>query len=71
MDHAKTCWAEGLVLPIEQVEALTLVSEESARRGGERRSELDPHDVDSWPAVLEESSQLDLAERVRQIRSVG
>jgi hypothetical protein len=77
MDSARTCWAEGMNLPDEQVEALTLVSEEAGRReafaGGVAGDALllAPWDVDSWPLVLEERGWNDLAAWVREIRETA
>ena len=71
----RTCWAEGMGLSEEEVEALTLVSEEAGRReraaGGVASGALllAPYDVDAWPTALEERGWLDLAARVREIRA--
>jgi len=52
----------------EQVEALTLVSEESAARAGDSRPELPLTDVwGAWPVALEIAGQHDLADRVRAL----
>lgn len=84
MDSARTAWAEGMGLPEEQIEALTLVSEEATRQrdyaiagtGGHGAQtalvanlHLPPGDVDEWPAILEEAGLDELAERVREVRS--
>lgn len=67
MEHERTAWAEGLGLAEETVEALTLISEESARRAGEQRPELDPRDLYSWSSALADAGQRDLAERVDRL----
>lgn len=67
MDSARTAWAEGIEgLSEEQIEALTIVSEEAARRGLD--VDLDPRDAwSSWPPALDDAGADDLADRVREI----
>lgn len=68
MAPERTCWAEGVGLTQEQIEALTLISEEVKARGLEVG--LDPRDVwAAWPPALSEVGAVDLADRVRQIEA--
>lgn len=73
MDSARTCWAEGMGLSEENVEALTLISEEASRRAmaNEDRAEvpvLPPGDVwGAWPSELKSFGYHDLADRVRAL----
>ena len=67
MESERTCWAEGMGLTTDEVEALTLVSEEARRRGLDL--DLDPRDVDGWAASLSAAGADDLADMVREVRS--
>jgi len=72
LEAERTVWAEGPGLAAEQVEALTLIAEESHRRAGDARPELDPHDVwSAWPVALDAAGQGDLADRVRALESAS
>jgi len=64
----RTCWAEGLGLTEEQIEALTLIGEEAAARNTSRYLDLNPRDVwGAWPPALREAGLADLAERVERL----
>lgn len=72
MDSARTAWAEGTGLDAETIEALTLISEEAARRavdeGIPESPMLPPGDVwNAWAPELDSFGYEDLADRVRAL----
>jgi len=68
MASERTVWAEGMQLSDELIESLTSIAEESERRFGEFRPELDPRDIfGSWPVALDVAGAHDLAQLVRSL----
>jgi|HubBroStandDraft_3_1064219.scaffolds.fasta_scaffold462546_2 ribosomal protein L13E len=63
----RTCWADGHGYTAEQIEALTLVSEEAERRGLE--VDLPAHDLAEWIVELSRAGADDLVSRVREVQS--
>jgi hypothetical protein len=65
MASERTVWAEGLGYTDEQVEALTLISDEAKTRGFE--GALPPGDPTGWACALDAAELPDLAQRVRDL----